>query len=412
MTKVEERSRYLWGDPGDYTAEDLEKVRKVLGLEKVEVVVTKGARPYNTHGVLYIHKTPLDYLPHAHIRHYLEPEGSKYLGDGTVARSVVVYGPAGSGKTFNSKAIARKLGLERVVEWGDMQQRGRGIGKFGLLYLCQEIPTELSHFSCYSITEFTSHNGKFYLGSELIKEPAEYESATERKPLPGSTVATPTPLPWEEEKAASIHLDFEPEGFPGRLLVYSPSGIASEYLLAKKPKPKFEIIGITGKKRSGKDTLANEFVNLGYDLLSFAAPMKKMLQVILGHIQDDKKEEILPEFGVSYRHMAQTLGTEWGRNLISPDLWVKLLERQLRPGGKYVISDVRFNNEANFIRKFGGLLIHVERETGRVDTHSSESGVTWVMKDTLINNHYSSYEEYKLFCARYAKSLSKDRSQT
>jgi len=95
------------------------------------------------------------------------------------------------------------------------------------------------------------------------------------------------------------------------------------------------IIGIAGKKRSGKDTAAKVFERLGFTHDSFAAPMKRFISDILGHeLRDDEKEtpvewlrddsitttsmaitreEFLQSmFGVTPRRMLQTLGTEWG----------------------------------------------------------------------------------------------------
>ena len=141
------------------------------------------------------------------------------------------------------------------------------------------------------------------------------------------------------------------------------------------------VIGLTGKARSGKDTVGTMLSNLlpsSFVQYSFASPMKAMLLVGLGlrDKEDDKAQEL---YGCTYRHLAQTLGTEWGRTLIHSDLWVKALETSIRTNASNaVITDVRFANEAAFVRRHG-VLIHVTRpdqEDIVESNHISEAGIT------------------------------------
>lgn len=153
------------------------------------------------------------------------------------------------------------------------------------------------------------------------------------------------------------------------------------------------LIGITGRARSGKDTVANFIVAaIGGYRYSFADPLRAMLAPLGVDMSDPywqaRKEEPIPALGVSPRRMMQTLGTEWGRQLITPDLWLIMAhQRLLQSGPGMVISDVRFDNEAAWIRKHGGRIIHVIRpDTKAVEAHVSEAGIEVQDTDARLSN--------------------------
>lgn len=157
--------------------------------------------------------------------------------------------------------------------------------------------------------------------------------------------------------------------------------------------PQAPLIGIAGRARSGKDTVANFIIAaIGGYRYSFADPIRAMLAPLGVDMNDPywqaRKEDVIPALGVSPRRMMQTLGTEWGRNLISPDLWLVLAhQRLLRNGPGMVISDVRFENEAAWIRKHGGRIIHVIRpEAKAVEAHASEDGIEMLDTDVQLFN--------------------------
>lgn len=101
------------------------------------------------------------------------------------------------------------------------------------------------------------------------------------------------------------------------------------------------------------------------------------------------KETVIPAIGKSPRELMQTLGTEWGRNLVNEDLWLILArQRLLAAGPGMTIADVRFDNEAEWVRKLGGRIIHVKRDSAeRVKQHASEVGVTEEPGDGIIMNN-------------------------
>jgi len=137
------------------------------------------------------------------------------------------------------------------------------------------------------------------------------------------------------------------------------------------------LIGIAGPKRSGKDTLAQGLSKeLGLPVDSFAAPLRKfvaeLLNCSMATLDSCKEHPIKWLDGATPRSMMQTVGTEWGREMVHPELWVRSLFHRLgRTGG--IISDVRFPNEAREIRARGGVVIALTRPgTGVGDAHVSE----------------------------------------
>lgn len=156
------------------------------------------------------------------------------------------------------------------------------------------------------------------------------------------------------------------------------------------------IIGLTGGKGCGKSSVARIINRLyGYEHVSFAKPIKDMLRVLgLGDAELNDptiKEIVLDEYGKTPREMMQSLGTEWGRMLVSGNVWISALRKQLKPQKNYVIDDVRFDNEARFVRERGAV-IHVERERDIAgDTHISEAGIDDDLIDATIKN-VSCYE--------------------
>lgn len=155
-------------------------------------------------------------------------------------------------------------------------------------------------------------------------------------------------------------------------------------------KPK--IIGVTGLKRAGKDTIADYlYYRYNYQKRHFATPIKSMISALLRHIEienptlyvDDQKEINLPVLNVSYRKLAQTLGTEWGRGLIDNDIWINIAKHHCKNNNFVCFADVRFDNEAKLIADLGGIIIKINRGSNEylMDIHPSELGIS----DKYIN---------------------------
>ena len=133
-----------------------------------------------------------------------------------------------------------------------------------------------------------------------------------------------------------------------------------------------KVIALVGAKGCGKSTVAahlchrHEFVRL-----RFADPLKAMLRSLgLKEDQIDGPLKEVPDAllgGHAPRWAMQSLGTEWGRRLISQDLWVNAVRRQImdsylaRPDIRIVIDDCRFPNEVALVRELGGEVWRIRR---------------------------------------------------
>lgn len=160
------------------------------------------------------------------------------------------------------------------------------------------------------------------------------------------------------------------------------------------------LIGLTGLAGSGKDTV-REMLEQDHDFdgIAFADPIRDMLGALLDSMEvsrawmvaRDLKEQDIPQLGVSYRKMAQALGTEWGRALNS-NMWLDIAAAKIKACQQYgnpgvVISDVRFANEANWIKSQGGVIWKILRPgVEPVREHVSEQ-LTELPYDYVIDNH-------------------------
>ncbi len=110
-------------------------------------------------------------------------------------------------------------------------------------------------------------------------------------------------------------------------------------------------IGIGNKCRQGKDTFASALHAQMPDscVIGFADALKKMCRDFYG--MKGKDPELLQRIGLQMRHLAYD------------DIWIRKLEVvvAMAPKAVVIIPDVRFPNEADFIHRKGGFLVHAQR---------------------------------------------------
>lgn len=166
------------------------------------------------------------------------------------------------------------------------------------------------------------------------------------------------------------------------------------------------IIGVCGKAGSGKSTFAEVLCcNLNFSMWSFAEPLKEMVEVItrsnrVWGTQEDKSEMFEP-LGLTYRELLQRVGE--GMRKVDKDFWVKLLAPKVLNAHDYydiVIPDVRFTNEAKWIKANGGKIVQIVRPDNpyTVPEHVSERGFNQRYIDYTLYNIATGLELYRDMC--------------
>jgi adenylate kinase family enzyme len=150
-----------------------------------------------------------------------------------------------------------------------------------------------------------------------------------------------------------------------------------------------KIIGLSGRAGAGKTTISKHLVeHFGYTRMAFGDPLKEML-IKAGLCT---WEECYVEKTARSRELLQKVGTEIFRKQIHTDFWVQQIALRVkeRPvDSKIVFDDLRFPNEAKWIRSFPGSMIVKLERIGHVDatagtTHESESLVDTIQADHTI----------------------------
>ena len=177
------------------------------------------------------------------------------------------------------------------------------------------------------------------------------------------------------------------------------------------------IIGIVGFIGSGKDTVAQMFVDKGCTQDSFAAPLKDLCASVFGWQRDlvegatvesrDFRETPdlywskklgVPNF--TPRLALQLMGTEVMRTHFHEDIWLSSLEYRVMQMHKeapcVVVSDARFTNELELIKKMGGKIIWVQRgelpEWFDVASSASDNAVSRkIMQTKYVDVHESEW---------------------
>ncbi len=171
------------------------------------------------------------------------------------------------------------------------------------------------------------------------------------------------------------------------------------------------LIGLTGPAFAGKGEVAIGMfahapsLNLVATEVYFARKLWEMISALTGRpvswLRDRKnKDTVLPEYGVTPRRFAQTLGSDWGRKMIREDLWARegLWEadgfvRDLGESDRHVdplvvFTDVRFDDEAQGIVDRGGVVCEIVRPDGPAcEAHWSERGISrHLISRTIVND--------------------------
>jgi len=163
------------------------------------------------------------------------------------------------------------------------------------------------------------------------------------------------------------------------------------------------IIGLSGYAQSGKDTVANILVEkYGYKRIAFADPIRELLYEMDPPVPvgagSEKHTVGLQNYVDIYgwddakqnpivRSMLQNLGVG-ARKVFGDTFWVYQALSDVAPQDKVVVSDVRFVNEADWIKDFTGQIWRVKRMgTTAVNEHVSESEMDGYPVDQIFVNN-------------------------
>lgn len=171
------------------------------------------------------------------------------------------------------------------------------------------------------------------------------------------------------------------------------------------------VVGVCGAARSGKDTFAS-FLRAELTrsdtpcysyTISMADPLRDMFRTLLAGLDPhcvldwtgkDKDKDTSILLGRSPRYILQTLGTDWGREMVDKELWCEIIKQRIHSvreksrrfavANIAIIPDIRFDNES----KLCDVIYEVTRTgTKRVREHSSEAGLSPHLIDkTILNN--------------------------
>ena len=153
----------------------------------------------------------------------------------------------------------------------------------------------------------------------------------------------------------------------------------------------YRMVGLVGKKGSGKTTVAKHLEKYGYKREQFAKPLKSAAKEIF-LLQNNQlynsrsKEQVDSRWGLTPRQILQRLGTEVVREF-DEDIWVKSLECRigLEKCSRFVIEDCRFKNEGDFVKRNNGILLKLVGRGSGSDNHASES-LSDIHADYRIDN--------------------------
>ncbi len=176
-------------------------------------------------------------------------------------------------------------------------------------------------------------------------------------------------------------------------------------------KRNIKLLGISGKKRSGKNQVAT-FINeileekynekqkkkdagvfIPFQEKAYAALVKKFASMLTGvpldgfETEEDKAKELGPEWMtfnnlglktmMTRRLFLQKLGTNACNMNLHKNTWINGLFQDWTPDQSWLITDVRFPQEVSSIKERNGVIIRVRRPSteNHGDTHASETSL-------------------------------------
>lgn len=159
------------------------------------------------------------------------------------------------------------------------------------------------------------------------------------------------------------------------------------------------LLGLAGKKRSGKDTAASVLTKeLGYTRVAFADAIREFLEdvnpivdagygyrltdLLDWHGWDWDQVKAYPEV----RGLLQRLGAD-AMHKHDPLFWVRAAFNNVEPHSRIVVTDVRFPREVDDVLSRGGIVYRVVRpDLESTDAHISETALDHLDLPVILND--------------------------
>lgn len=196
------------------------------------------------------------------------------------------------------------------------------------------------------------------------------------------------------------------------------------------------IFGLSGYARSGKDEAAKVLVNeFGYRRVAFADKLREFLYALNPYVrcnvEDDRGcpvyrplREIIDwqgwdgyksgHYSEGIRSLLQRLGTEAGRETLWDNIWVDAALTGVSVDDRVVVTDVRFPNEADAIKRRGGVMVRVNRDGNGPATdkynnvHKSETSLDDYKFDYIITNSFMVVDDWHQHVRNWLDQLGTD----
>ena len=178
-----------------------------------------------------------------------------------------------------------------------------------------------------------------------------------------------------------------------------------------------KLIGILGKKKTGKDTTGKYLIEkYNFKRYAFADPIKKITEILFDFSEeqlngDKRKDAVDFRWYITPREAFQKIGTEFGQDMIynlfprlkqrlgNEIIWVKLFKQWYEKNNKsdIVITDVRFPHEIEAIKSLGGIIVKVDRNNVPFDNHISEQYIENISEENIYSKLDNNYKKEDLY---------------
>lgn len=145
--------------------------------------------------------------------------------------------------------------------------------------------------------------------------------------------------------------------------------------------------------------------------------LSQMLDINIQYFYDpDLKNVVLPEYGVTPRYLMETCGTNWGRDMVSVDLWSVVLKRKLQKTNEkfIIVEDVRFQSELRFLSNHYPIhIVYIKSNRENVKSSIGDLSLDYLknskLKFNVLTNN-SSLPAYREKCYRLMEFIENEQT--